>query len=277
MMPGEQTVVTTASDRKAALLYLAVAFGITWTFWLLGWAIASHKVSGLPLFPVLVVGSFGPFVGAIAGSWFEGGASRTARFFRRALDPRMGWSNFLLSFFLIPAICVAASAIESARAHTPLPVTMTWREFPTSYLFLFFLGGAVAEEFGWSFLSDKLDALTPVIPGTLALGMIWSCWHVPLFFIRAPGAIQYFTPFLAFLVGTTALRFLCSWTYHRSRRNVLSNVVFHNASNLGVSIVAVTPGPDHPSTLGYWLIVGMTVIAAAIVWLVWPIRVQRPS
>jgi len=45
-------------------LYLAVTFGMAWVLWLMGWMITQHKLS-LPLFPILVVGSFGPFVGAL--------------------------------------------------------------------------------------------------------------------------------------------------------------------------------------------------------------------
>jgi len=38
-------------------LYLAIAFPFAWVLWLVGWLITQYKLS-LPLFPVLVVGSF---------------------------------------------------------------------------------------------------------------------------------------------------------------------------------------------------------------------------
>lgn len=45
-------------------------------------------------------------------------------------------------------------------------------------------------------------------------------------------AIQGYTPFHIFLVATVALRFLFAWAYHRGGYNILSNMLFHTASNL---------------------------------------------
>src|SRR6202041_3514736 len=134
-------------------LYLAVAFLMAWALWLVGWLITRHKLS-LPLLPVLVVGSFGPFVGALVANLAGGGPRRALRFFARAFDPRMGWAAFLVSFFLLPIFAVAVEVVHARLAHEAPHFTMTLAELPMSYLFLFVLGGTLAEEYGWSLLSD---------------------------------------------------------------------------------------------------------------------------
>jgi hypothetical protein len=252
-------------------LYLGVAFVMAWVLWLVGWLITQHKLS-LPLFPVLVVGSFGPFVGAVVVSWTEGGARHALRFLARAFDLRMGWAVFLVSFFLLPILAVIVELVHAKFTHGAPHFTMTLSEAPLSYLFLFVIGGTLAEEYGWSLLSDKLDGILPLKAATFVLGVIWAVWHVPLFFIVTPGAIQGYTPFYIFLTATVAMRFLFAWAYHRGGNNVLSNMLFHTASNMAYSIVALAPSPDDLSTGRLWMFAILNIVSAAVLWNVAPPR-----
>ena len=256
-------------------LYLAVAFVMAWALWFAAWLITQHRLA-LPIFPVLVLGSFGPFVGAAVVTLREGGVRRMARFFGRILDLRMGWSVFLVSFFLMPAMAVVVELAHAQLAHVAPHFTMTLAEFPLSYLMLFVVGGTLAEEYGWSLLSDKLDAVLPLKASTFVLGLVWALWHLPLFFIVTPGAIQGYTPFHIFLIATVAMRFLFAWAYHRGRYNILSNMLFHTASNIAYSIVAVAPFPEDPSTDRIWMFAGLTVVSALVLWVVAPPRTEAP-
>jgi len=242
---------------------------MAWALWLAGYAITRHRLS-LPLFPVLVIGSFGPFIGALVTTLAEGGPRRALRFFARAFDPRMGWAVFLVAFFLLPILAAIVEFLHAALTHTTPHFTMTLAEFPMSYFFLFVLGGTLAEEYGWSLLSDKLDNILPLGAATFVLGLIWAFWHVPLFFIVTPGAIQGYTPFYIFLVATVALRFLFAWAYHRGGYNILSNMLFHTAANLAYSIVALAPSPADLSTGRLWMFAALNIIAAALLWAVAP-------
>jgi len=250
-------------------IYLSVAFAMAWSFWLVGILIAHHKVA-LPLMPILVIGSFGPFVGALVTTWWGGGWRESWRFFARAFDPRMGWAVFLVSFFLLPLLALAGEFIHAWLNASSPQIRMHGTEMLEGYLFLFVFGGTLAEEYGWSLLSDKLDGFLPLKLATFVLGLVWSVWHLPLFFIVTPHATQGYTPFYIFLVGTTVMRFLFAWAYHRGRRNILSQMLFHTASNMAVSIVALAPSAEDMSTGRLWTYVAMTAIAAIILWIVAP-------
>jgi hypothetical protein len=250
-------------------LYLAVAFGMAWMLWLVAWLITKHKLS-LPLFPVLVVGSFGPFAGALAATLAEGGGRRALGFFGRAFEARMGWPVFLISFFLLPILAVIAELVHAKLAHGTPHFTMTLSEAPLNYLFLFLVGGTLAEEYGWSLLSDKLDGVLPLKTSTFVLGVIWALWHLPLFFIVTPGAIQGYTPFYIFLTATVAMRFLFAWAYHRAGCNILSNMLFHTASNMAYSIVALAPPPADMSTDRLWMFAALNIVSAVVLWSVAP-------
>jgi uncharacterized protein len=256
-------------------LYLAVAFLMAWVLWLVGWLITQHKIS-LPLFPVLVVGSFGPFVGALVATLAEGGPRRALQFFARGFDPRMGWAVFLVSFFLLPIFAVVVELIHAGLAHEAPHFTMSLAQVPINYLFLFVLGGTLAEEYGWTLLSDKLDGVLPLKAATFVLGVIWAIWHLPLFFIITKGAIQGYTPFHIFLVATVALRFLFAWAYHRSGYNILSNMLFHTASNLAYSIVHLAPSPADMSTGRLWIFAALSIFSAVVLWIVAPPRPGIP-
>jgi hypothetical protein len=263
-------------DLKSMGLYLAIAFLMAWLLWFVGWLITQHKLS-LPLFPVLVVGSFGPLVGALVVTWVDGGPRNALRFFARIFDLRMGWSVFLVSFFLLPLLAVIVEFAHALLVHGAPHFTMSLGRAPLDYLFLFILGGTLAEEYGWSLLSDKLDNVLSLTPSTFVLGVIWAVWHVPLFFIITPGAIQGYTPFYIFLTATVSMRFLFAWAYHRGGNSILSNMLFHTASNMAYSMVALAPAPADLSTGRLWMFAALNIVSAVVLWRVAPPRVQSKA
>lgn len=262
-------------NLRSMLLYLVVAFGMAWTFWWGAWLSSKHLTT-LPLLPLLFIGSFGPFVAAGITTFSEGGLGRTWRFFARGFDPRMGWSVFLVSFFLMPLLAVAVELVHAHLKGGAPRFTMTLADVPMSYLFLFVLGGTLAEEYGWTLLSDKLEAMLPLRISTVVLGSIWAVWHLPLFYIVTQGAIQGYTPFPVFFVATVGMRFLFAWAYHRGNYNILSNMLFHTASNLAYSLAAIAPAPGDLSTGRLWMFAGLTWVSAVVVWIVAPPRAKGP-
>ncbi len=262
--------------RRSMAVYLAVAFGVAWTLWFAAWLISRHQLD-LPIVPVLMIGSFGPFAGALVTTLMDGGPRGALHFFGRALELRMGWGVFLVSFFLLPLLAVAVEFVHAGLGHGVPHVLLNLHTLPLDYLFLFVLGGTLAEEYGWSLLSDQLDGFLPLKSSTFVLGIIWALWHVPLFFIVTPGMIQGYTPFYIFLVVTVAMRFLFAWAYHRGNRNVLSNMLFHTASNLAYSIVALAPSAEDMSTGRLWIFGILNIVAAVTLWIVAPPLSNRPS
>jgi uncharacterized protein len=174
----------------------------------------------------------------------------------------------------MPMLAIVVEFAHARLTGTAPHFTMTLKDFPLSYVFLFVLGGTLAEEYGWTFLSDKLDVLLPIKRSTAVLGAIWALWHVPLFFIVTKGAIQGYTPFYIFFIATVSMRFLFSWAYHRSGRNILSNMLFHTASNIAYSLAAIAPSPADLSTGRLWMFTLLTILSALVVWIVAPPRAE---
>lgn len=273
--PCSASVIQKGRERQLLIVYLVVAFATAWFFWFLAWLHTRGYLTGLPFVPLVIVGSFGPFFGAAVCTNIEGGFRNMGRFFCRALNFRMGWAVFVVSFCLVPFLAIVSELIVSKFARTPIVFTMTWREFLISYAWLFVLGGTLGEEFGWSYLSDRLEASVPLLQSTALLGSIWASWHLPLFFIVAPGLTQAYTPFYLFFIFSVCIRFLFAWGYHKGNYNILSNMLFHNSLNLAPSIVPIAPIPGHLVLTKYWLWGGLAFVSAFILWKCFPIAAKR--
>jgi len=245
--------------------YIAVSFGFAWLCWGACWFIFSRHLN-LPLTLFAILGSFGPFIGAAICSWAGGGATATLRFFARGFKLNMGWRVFLIAFLLLPAISTLTAALYAWKTGQHFAFQISWAELPIAYVWLFILGGPVAEEFGWSYLSDRLDKQFDYRLATLCLGIIWGFWHLPLFFLTVPGLMQRYIPFAGFLLMSISTRFLFSWAYHKSNRNILSNLIFHNALNLSLSIVIIVPQSPDPYHPRLWLLIGLSALSAFALW-----------
>lgn len=250
-------------------LYLGVAFASAWLAWIACWEWHRRGIAASALEPIVIAGSFGPFLAAGLCTALRDGWRGMLRFYARALRWRMRVFTLLVSLALIPLLAIVVASLF--ERHGVLPTfTVSWSELPMIYVWLLVLGGPVAEEFGWSFLSDQLDAAMGLPLSTLLLGVVWALWHLPLFLLSVPGLAQRFVPFDAFAFAAVAWRFLFSWAYHRSDRSILTNLLMHNGLNLGLSIVVViVPTLDNPQPR-LWALGVLSGLSALILWVVLP-------
>jgi cbb3-type cytochrome oxidase subunit 3 len=249
------------------MTYVAISFLFSWAIWLACWLLARHVVGTDTLTPIVIAGSFGPFLASGICAATSSGLRGMIAFYRRGLDWRMGWLVFCVSVVLLPMLAIfTASLFHQPDIQIPLA------ELPLVYLWLFVLGGPLAEEFGWSYLSDLLDARFSIAFSTFLLAIVWGFWHLPLFFLSIPGLEQKFIPFPLFLFMSVTARFLFSWSYHRSGRNILSNLLIHNGLNLSLSLVPIVlplTGSLQPRLI---CLCTLTGIFAAVLWWALPPR-----
>jgi membrane protease YdiL (CAAX protease family) len=119
------------------------------------------------------------------------------------------------------------------------------RAVPTVYLFdfsfrnivsaLFFtlIQGATGEESGWrGYLLPAMEKKIGVVKGSLSVGLLWSFWHAPIWFLGTgyTGAelIKYIT---GFVICITSLGFIIGICYHRCK-NLFVPIWIHFLFNL---------------------------------------------
>jgi membrane protease YdiL (CAAX protease family) len=107
----------------------------------------------------------------------------------------------------------------------------------TNPLYLFFvliplmLFGGGMEEVGWRYiLQPELDKKYGFIISAIIVAIIWSLWHLPLFFIK--DASQYETNFLLFAIDILGLTFALG-AIHKISNNVFLCILFHCILNAG--------------------------------------------
>ena len=253
--------------RTSAWLYFVIAFVVAWTMWLFP-ALASHgliKLSHSLQLACLFIGSFGPFLGALIATYRDGGGGAVRQFFGRCLRWRIGPTYLLVAVLLAPILAGIAMWLLAHDGGPPYAVQVTLAQLPLLYLLLFFAGGSVNEEFGWAYAIDRLRQGRRLLSATVMLGVIWGCWHIPLFFVT--GLTQSFIPFWAFVVFTGALRLLIVWAYDSNDRSILVALLFHTASNLTFNLYNLVDRSPHRDERGFiwWTILtGLVAIVVAL-------------
>lgn len=231
---------------RRALLFLAVAFGITWVTW--GALVALAQMRALsygsaPFMTLYVLGGLGPTIAAYVAVWCTRERSSLGEFNRRVLRWRVGSTWYVLALGL--PVVLGLMAMGVAVALKPALGTSVnfkpWYQF-LAYFLMCIVGGGL-EELGWRGVTqEEWGRVLGPIRAALLIGPIWALWHLPLFFL--PGVAQYHANFALFLVGVMANALLFGWLYSRTR-SILLCVFMHAASN-----AVVMMGVSVPSGLG---------------------------
>jgi membrane protease YdiL (CAAX protease family) len=138
-----------------------------------------------------------------------------------------------------------------------LQSTFSWSGIALSslvaYPATFFAGGPVCEEPGWrGFLLPNLQKnKNPLVSG-IVVGIIWSCWHFPL----------YMTPFYGGGLGGFLFRFvynipygiLFTWLYNRSGGNLLLCMLLHCSINTSSIFGAL------PTLIGIGVMIAFVIV-----------------
>ncbi len=107
----------------------------------------------------------------------------------------------------------------------------------TTILFLFFTG-PMGEEAGWrGFALPRLEKKYNAVVSSIILGILWTFWHLPLYFI--PGSSQSGIPFPIYMLLVVSIAILMTWAYNNTGGSLLITVLFHFFYNLG-SVLCVS-------------------------------------
>lgn len=120
------------------------------------------------------------------------------------------------------------------------------------------------EEIGWrGYAVPSLAARFGFARGSLLLGVIWACWHLPLFFI--PGIDKSGQSFPVYLLQVTAMSVALAWLYVHTNGSLLLVMLMHSAVNQTKDIVpSAVSAATNPFALSTSLVAWLTV---ALLWI----------
>ena len=225
--------------RTGLRTYFLGAYVLTWMFWMPVAVLGRDqpKPTGLGLF-LIVLGGLGPMLAAILVTAWESGSVGVRALFRQLLRWRVGPAWYVVALAgatvlvasIIPLHLTLGGSLDMQAMRSQLPT------LPLLFVFVALLGGGLDEEMGWrAYALPQLQARFHPLIGNLILGVLWSGWHLPLWFVS--GSPQASTSFPVFVVTTTSLSFLLAWVYNGSGGSLLIAVLAHTSVNVVATLV----------------------------------------
>lgn len=239
------------------MLYFALTFGWTWLCWITAAALGltvETPVGGM----LMLGGLLGPMIGGVVCTRKLGKAAMRD-YGRRIVDvKRIGLRWLAVIVAIVPALFVVAVGIDTLFGGTG----GYWEEGalqiaanPLS-VFLFalpiFLIGPM-EEFGWrGYAIDMLQRRFNAVTSSMILGVAWSVWHLPLFFINGTYQNELgmgTQSFWLFMAGIVVLNVAFTWVHNNTGRSILAAMLLHFMVNFVGQLWAFTPNAELYSIL----------------------------
>ena len=182
---------------------------------------------------------FSPSISAVLVAWASGGLPAV----RRVLSGFTRWNVGLrwylaAAFMLLSPLAIALIYISLGNPAAGLQPGMTIPLLLGQVFFQFF-SGPFSEEAGWrGFALPRLQARYSALVSSLILGVLWTCWHLPLFF--QTGQSQMGIPFPIYLLLSVTLTVYMTWLYNNTHGSLVVTVFCHFAYNLTGTLVTGT-------------------------------------
>lgn len=253
-------------------LFLGLTLGLTWSVEFLAAAIDGF----IPRWGVTVLHYLGgvmPLAVAAGLTHLKHGRPFQRDFWQRIIDfRRISFVWYLVIFLYTPLKSGLAALIDltlggqgiapeavSRFAEQPLLIV------PTVFFWLLF--GPVPEEPGWrGYALDGLQARQSALAASLVVGVAWSLWHVPLFFIEGTWQAEQVglgtQRFWFYLITIVVEAVLYTWIYNNTSRSTLSAILFHFVGNAFGEMFALSEQAE----VYNFVISIVAVIAVVAIW-----------
>lgn len=270
--------------ERPHLVYLGLAYAISWVLWIAAWLIARRTAGGDQLFNadlvealffdgtaagaviglslLSVLGVYGPAIAGVVATRIDPAVSLPDLWERvRRVGVDVGWYGLAAGMLVLvtaPALLIVgltADRVPDAPGGGRLLAF-------TAVFFVFQLLTSGTEEIGWrGYLNEKLRHGRDFWDTGWAVGVPWAAWHIPvvvfIFVQQGMVAVQIVGSLVGFGIGIVAAAILHAWFYERTR-SVFLNIVLHAAFNT-VPLTTVLLFQDSPaaviSQLAQWAVV----------------------
>lgn len=240
------------------ILYFILAFLISWGIWVpLALTGGSDQL-------LLWLAGFGPTMAAVIVTGWKHGRAGLKKLLSGVFQWRVKPIWYLVSILGAPAVFAAALSLhvllggaypQLADPNHMLTEPGQWPLAAVVFAYIFVFT-ALGEEIGWrGFALPALQSRFSGFASSLVLGVIWTLWHLPLFWFG--GGFHQQLPFGWYALQITGSTFLYTWMYNRTEGSLLIMMFFHTASNAAVGLLPILPLDNAGSFRPLWLVVGL--------------------
>ena len=253
-------VVRTWIAERPAVSYYALALTQSWGYWLTLLAQGQRVVPGgaVTHFP----GLLGPMLAAVALTTVIGGRTGLRELLGRMFRPGPGWPSKLM-LALSPLALGAVAFLAMQVLGKPFPSADAFAHFPglpghwplAGVVAVVIVVNGFGEETGWrGFLTERLLPAHGRFRATLWVALLWSFWHLPLFWLNAGMASLVGPVLIGWLFALVCGAFVLSQVYLATGHSILCVALWHAGYNM---MVATEIGTGWPAAI---------VGAAVMVW-----------
>jgi membrane protease YdiL (CAAX protease family) len=237
------------NSTKNLVLFFAATLLWTWTA---GFLPILLNISGTPLGTfVFYFGGGAPSVVGLILVFATYPKLAMRDYFSRCFSiKRAGAKGFLFPIVFFACIAIASVAASTYVFHFEKP-GLEWLRAAIAnpaiilaMLLLSLVSGPLNEEFGWrGYALDRLFYRFGFLPASLILGLIWTAWHLPWFFM--PGQAQHqmlqssIWEALLYALFNIMLSVAVSFVYIIANRSILAGAFAHMMSNFLTSQLLV--------------------------------------
>ncbi len=229
--------------RRPLVSYFLLAYGFSWLGWL-PYVLSQSGLGLLPFHPSQLIGlpgGYGAFLSGLLMTAVMEGKAGVRHLLSRMILWRVGGLWYLFALIGIPAILVLGFLpLPGAVAALGVPSLQFVPIFLLLLVLEIFTSG-LAEEPGWrGFALPRLQRQRGPLLGTLILGLLWGCWHLPLFLTAWAIVGASGLSICEFVLGAVSLAIMLTWVFNHTRGSLLVAIVSHASIDAFATAAVVT-------------------------------------
>jgi membrane protease YdiL (CAAX protease family) len=224
--------------RNSVISYFAIAYAVSWSFEIplalshQGW-ISAQIPMWFHYFACL-----GPLSAALILTFLSDGGlglrSLVGRIFKWRVDVRYYVFAILVPVGLFAFACLLNRMITGSWPHLALLGEVDYLPYltPLGALGLWLITFGLGEETGWrGYALPHLQKTRSAAAATLILGLLWACWHLPMFFYRDTYMQMGVMGFPVFALSLLCAAMIFTWLYNSTKGSVWIVILFHAVFN----------------------------------------------